>query len=650
MTNLDEDYIGSASPQWWSEMARAKQEQRRTVFLLHFNIRDLVFDPRHPPASPDKLLPVMSYLMEALRPQRHLVLSYSLHGGVEVYGDEPSSPPAFAGDTPKRLWRVLASHVANHPSKLTPSPNGPQDDPSSPELWFRPANVIPLLSRMLTGRFGKEVKNSAGKTAGETVSGLPQKLSLAVVLDHFHHLAPAAGTFTDHTVSEVVQTIQRLSTDPILNEHNHIVVLLTPELGAIHPELRGADSAIAAIRVARPNRDDRFAFLDWLKKSDEYQRLQDDDLRNKLANQSSGMNYGELRDFAATLTGLGDKEWSERLGQRRSDIIARESGGLLVSRPHSYDLKSVAGYGYVKSYFGRLLSRLKNNQADVPGVLLVGPPGTGKSYFAGALAQETGVNVVTMRNVRNMWVGQSERNLEQVFEVALALAPVIIFVDEMDQAFSNRRGATGDGGVEQRLLGRLLEFMDDKQNLGKVLWVAASNRPDLIDPAMLSRFRLRIPFLLPDRDACAELLKVQLPEQAGFRWKDGSWTPSVDTAVLGPMVGKYSGRELETIVRMARWIAEDKCEESNAKLETGHDGVPVIDAKILVEALEQANVGHDQQDYVRQMLLALQQAPFYSPELVASVQTALPEYAADIVRDGKIDQGAVSDAISRLRV
>ena len=128
--------------------------------------------------------------------------------------------------------------------------------------------------------------------------------------------------------------------------------------------------------------------------------------------------------------------------------------------------------------------------------MLVGIPGTGKSIIVSAFAKKIGWNAIAYRNIRSMWVGESERNLERVNNIALSLSPVVVFIDEIDQNLG-QRGQSGDSGVSQRLLARFWEFMARPDLRGKILWIGASNRPDLLDPATVDRFGVVIPFIHP---------------------------------------------------------------------------------------------------------------------------------------------------------
>ncbi|KAK7068066.1 peroxisomal assembly protein [Halocaridina rubra] len=121
------------------------------------------------------------------------------------------------------------------------------------------------------------------------------------------------------------------------------------------------------------------------------------------------------------------------------------------------------------------------------GVLLYGPPGTGKTLLAKAVATECGLNFMSVKGpeLLNMYVGQSEENVRQVFSRARAAAPCVIFFDELDSLAPNR-GRSGDsGGVMDRIVSALLAELDGVANSSDVFVLAATNRPDLIDPALL---------------------------------------------------------------------------------------------------------------------------------------------------------------------
>lgn len=121
------------------------------------------------------------------------------------------------------------------------------------------------------------------------------------------------------------------------------------------------------------------------------------------------------------------------------------------------------------------------------GILLYGPPGTGKTLLAKAVATECKLHFLSVKGpeLLNMYVGQSEKNVRDIFERARAAAPCIIFFDELD-ALAPNRGRSGDsGGVMDRVVSQLLAEMDGLASFAKTFIIGATNRPDLIDPALL---------------------------------------------------------------------------------------------------------------------------------------------------------------------
>lgn len=144
------------------------------------------------------------------------------------------------------------------------------------------------------------------------------------------------------------------------------------------------------------------------------------------------------------------------------------------------------------------------------GVLLVGPPGTGKTLTAKALANTLGVNYIAIvgPEIIGKHYGEAEARLRQVFEKAAKSAPCLIFIDEIDALVPNR--STVEGEVEKRLVAQMLGLMDGFAGSKGVIVLAATNRPDAIDPALRrpGRFDREIPFPVPDREARREILAI----------------------------------------------------------------------------------------------------------------------------------------------
>nr|XP_040029583.1 ATPase family protein 2 homolog isoform X1 [Gasterosteus aculeatus aculeatus] len=185
------------------------------------------------------------------------------------------------------------------------------------------------------------------------------------------------------------------------------------------------------------------------------------------------------------------------------------------------------------------------------GVLLYGPPGCSKTMIAKALANESGLNFLAVKGpeLLSKYVGESERAVREVFRKARAVAPSIVFFDEIDALASERGSASGSGGVGDRVLAQLLTEMDGIEQLRDVTVLAATNRPDMIDKALMRPGRLdRIVYVpLPDAATRREIFSLQ------FRNVPVAEDVSVDELVT--RTDKYSGAEIAAVCREAALLA-----------------------------------------------------------------------------------------------
>ena len=198
------------------------------------------------------------------------------------------------------------------------------------------------------------------------------------------------------------------------------------------------------------------------------------------------------------------------------------------------------------------------------GVLLFGPPGTGKTMLAKAVATESGANFIAVRGpeVLSKWVGESEKAIREIFKRARQTAPTVVFFDEID-SIAPLRGMGHDSGVTERMVNQLLSEMDGIVPLSKVVVIAATNRPDIIDPALLrpGRFDRLIYVPPPDKQARLEILKVHT--------KSVPLSPDVNLEALAEKTEGYTGADLEALVREATMISlreiYSKCNTSAEK-------------------------------------------------------------------------------------
>ncbi|MFN3803713.1 MAG: CDC48 family AAA ATPase [Pyrobaculum sp.] len=184
------------------------------------------------------------------------------------------------------------------------------------------------------------------------------------------------------------------------------------------------------------------------------------------------------------------------------------------------------------------------------GILLFGPPGTGKTLLAKAVATESGANFIAVRGpeIFSKWVGESEKMVREIFRKARMAAPAVIFIDEID-ALATARGLGGDSLVGERVVAQLLAEMDGIKALGNVVVIAATNRPDLVDPALLrpGRFDRMIYVMPPDFKARLEILLIHT--------KSTPLAKDVDLEEIARRTEGYSGADIELLVREATFLA-----------------------------------------------------------------------------------------------
>ncbi|MGC9209865.1 MAG: CDC48 family AAA ATPase [Acidilobus sp.] len=184
------------------------------------------------------------------------------------------------------------------------------------------------------------------------------------------------------------------------------------------------------------------------------------------------------------------------------------------------------------------------------GVLLFGPPGTGKTLLAKAVATESGANFIAIRGpeVLSKWVGESEKAIREIFRKARQYAPAVVFFDEID-AIAPPRGTDVETEVTERIVSQLLTEIDGITNLQNVVVIAATNRPDLVDPALLRPGRLEKLIYVPppDEKGRLEILKIHT--------RNVPLAEDVDLQRLAEMTKGYTGADLAALVREAALTA-----------------------------------------------------------------------------------------------
>lgn len=185
------------------------------------------------------------------------------------------------------------------------------------------------------------------------------------------------------------------------------------------------------------------------------------------------------------------------------------------------------------------------------GFLLYGPPGTGKTLLAKAVAREAEANFIATKSsdLLSKWYGESEQQIARLFQRARQVAPTVIFIDELDSLVPARGGGLGEPQVTERVVNTILAEMDGLEELQSVVVIGATNRPNLIDPALLrpGRFDELIYVGVPDQPGRRRILSIQTQKMP--------LASDVDLDVIAAETERFTGADLEDVVRRAGLIA-----------------------------------------------------------------------------------------------
>jgi transitional endoplasmic reticulum ATPase len=194
-------------------------------------------------------------------------------------------------------------------------------------------------------------------------------------------------------------------------------------------------------------------------------------------------------------------------------------------------------------------------EADIvppKGLLLYGPPGTGKTMIAKAVATNSEANFISIKGpeLLSKWVGESEKGIREVFRKARQASPCVVFFDELDSVASRRSSVgAGDSHVGDRIVSQLLTEMDGLQDLKGVVVIGATNRPDIIDEALLrpGRFDRILEIPLPDNDSIRDILRIHMARKPIDK--------DIDLDKIVALIKGFSGAEIAALVNAAAMSA-----------------------------------------------------------------------------------------------
>ena len=398
--------------------------------------------------------------------------------------------------------------------------------PTDEEI-IKPAVALPLLQEFLFSRNG-----------------------VALIVDYLDKIAPREeARFMSFDERRLVTMLRQLGDDPRLLRRNSFVFLIAGSLADVSEELYTRASRTEAVEIPMPEKDDRARYVEFELGTLGDSRPELAMTPAVLAEITNGLSLTQVGSLLRGAMRQQRQVTFELVAEWKRRAIETEIGDLVEFTMPRMGLEALAGVDKQKEILLRTADALRSGKtAVVPkGILLTGPPGCGKTFCMECFAHDCGIPFVQLKNVFSKYVGATESNLEKLFHYLEALSPVFVFIDEFDQSYGRRVTSDSDSGVSRRVFAMFNAFLSDERHQGKILFGAATNRPDLIDPSTLraGRFDLKLPFLLPDREAREAILEVTIRTLRVAHCVEDLGAPADQTA-------GYSGADLKEVVRIAQ--------------------------------------------------------------------------------------------------
>ena len=504
-------------PRWAVEMREIFRGGTTSQFVLHGNVFDLV--PLHG-TEKTSFVSLGRYLTEVLFDPFDVVLFYSRGRGIRCRKGEE----AFHGFL-KGFDRFNQTSYASAPLTM------PKD----------PKRALEILDRFLLYALHRlEVQEEKAVAA---------PVHTAIVIEHAQFVAPQGEAI--QLASDLGESLIRLldwAADPAILGAQIATVLISENLTNLH-RLIVESPYIAKVQVELPGEPEALEYLETLESElpgfKSLSRLK----TSSLASKAVGLSRVNLRNLVTNAVHNDKPIDSDYFADTKRELIEKECFGLLEFIETSRTLDDVSGHVEAKAWLREDAELLRRGELEAlpMGYLFAGRIGTGKTYLTTCWAGEIGVPCVVLKNFRDKWQGSTEGNLEKIFTVLRALGQVLVFIDEADQATGKRGGGDGDSGVSGRVYGMLAAEMSNTDNRGKILWVFATSRPDLVevDLKRAGRLDVHIPLFPPQSPEDRQELFEVMARKVGLKREDGE-LPRL------PADLEIGGNEMESILVQAR--------------------------------------------------------------------------------------------------
>lgn len=307
-------------------------------------------------------------------------------------------------------------------------------------------------------------------------------IQIGCIIKNADLLVPSLGGGLDYDLNALACLIRDWASEALLANHSLATFLVAENLNDLH-SLLARNPWAAQIKIDLPDVDQISDALQLLNRTYPTALGSVKTDFPAAAAQLAGTTLGALESVVKTREHNRKLLSASDLSAIKCELVEKDTGGLIEFIDSRRTLEDIYGLDKIKTWLRQDVELWrKNDTAALPkGYLLCGPVGTGKTFLVECLAGEASVPIVKLKNFRDKWVGSSEGNLEKIFRLVHALGRCYVFIDEADQSLGRREGTSGDSGVSGRLYSMLAEEMGSSTNRGKVIWVLASSRPDLIE-------------------------------------------------------------------------------------------------------------------------------------------------------------------------
>ncbi len=514
-------------PAWAQQLKELFVSGAVSQFILYGNIFDLV--PYVAGDGSKQFVPLKKFLDEVMLEGYDTVIHYDRGKGIRVpRGDKE--------------WSEWISSI------------GGSAGPAVPRDPLRALELIDLyLLRTL---------NLQAIRAREGKSFKPKQ---SVILDFAQFIVPRGDPVQlSGDISSNIVKVLSWGSEPAIQTSNIISILVAEKLNDLN-SLVAENPHAAKIEIKLPDEAEMLDYLNWLKATTLPELVDKSDVGLELmARRLTGLSKVDAGNILAFAIHNDRRVTESDLRKNKKEMIEKQCQDLLEFLESDYSLDIVAGLDAAKQWLRQDAALLKSGKtyALPMGYLISGRIGTGKTFLVQCWAGELGIPCVVLKNFRDKWVGATESNLEKIFSILRALGQVVVFVDEADQMTGKREGGSGDSGVSGRVYGMLAKEMSDTRNRGKIIWVFATSRPDLVEVDLKRQGRLdvHIPLFPPQSEEEYRQLFLAISKKIKFPLK-------VEDLPALPKGITLGGNEIEGMLVRALRSYELQTGESKRKLQ-----------------------------------------------------------------------------------